>query len=283
MLRVDSHVHFWDRSIVAVDWLAQVPRLDKPILPRDLSAVDAVSDGWVFVQVGANDPLEEVRWISEMAHNGARIGAIVAALPLLDVSERRRLLQAYRQYPLVHGVRDILSDMDAQTFTSTAFLDGLRDVQQAGLSFDVTVQPTQIRYISGIAKLMPQLTLILDHAGNPNIAADAFQTWAHDLQQLAQHPNIVCKVSGLATRITTERPLRADDYQRIEPYVRHVVACFGAQRTLYGSDYPVVTLSTTHNSWSQFITDVIGAYSIDEQQWILGRTAQNVYRIHQTV
>lgn len=274
MMTVDAHIHFWEPSQVAIDWLSGVPQLNRAFMPVDLSITsDMIASQWVFIEAGANDPLAEVQWVNRLALVEGRIKAIVAGMPLLDPHRRRVLLAAYHGYPLVHGIRVNLAALDTSQVTFSVLLEGLRDLQDAGYPVDVLVSRTQLAFVAQLAKALPGLTLVLDHAGNPDIAGQDFQAWSQALAQIAQYPNVYCKLSGLTTR--TEA-----DFERTKPYAHFVIDCFGAQRTLYGSDFPVLTMRSTYANWVYFVDSVLESYDNHARDWVYGKTAQHVYKLH---
>src|SRR5437899_1531212 len=91
---------------------------------------------------------------------------------------------------------------------------------------------------------LPDLTFVLDHCGKPQLATGEIAIWQRDVALLAEHPNIVCKLSGLVTEAAPDWQI-ADLRQAVD----HVRACFGPQRLLWGSDWPVVNLAGGYAKW----------------------------------
>jgi L-fuconolactonase len=280
MLRVDAHVHFWNPAAVPIDWLVQVPKLNRPFLPADLLRdQQPPADAWVFVEAGARDALAEVSWVHSQAQTEARLRAIVAALPLLDDHERLRLLAAYRNMPLVRGVRWSLIGMSAGLLRSDRLRAALEDVQTAGLTFDLNIESTQLDEAVRLASHLPKLGLALDHGGNPDIAPDAFPTWADALARLAACPNVVCKLSGLVTRPAADRSLAATNLDDLKPWVYHIIACFGPRRVMIGSDFPIITQNAACAQWTAFLERELEAYTAEEQTDLWANTARRFYRL----
>lgn len=271
MLRVDAHVHFWDPAAISFDWLPNVKPLCRAFLPQDRQGDLFRADAWVVVEAGARDPLSETRWLAALLQHEARPAAIVAGIPLLDEIERPHLLAVYRDMPIVSGVRSTLANQPTDVLRGDSLRAALLDIENAGFSFDLNVASTQLADISKLARDLPTLDFVLNHGGNPIIAPSAFKEWADDLADLADCPNIVCKLSGLITRETSLCP------SALRPWVRHIIDCFGPKRVMIGSDFPVVTLAEARAEWFTFLEDELSAYSSKAQAALWGETACRFY------
>jgi L-fuconolactonase len=117
------------------------------------------------------------------------------------------------------------------------------------------------------------LPIVIDHAAKPPIAAGEFDPWREEITPLADLPNLMCKLSGLLTEMADGQPRDA-----MEPYVRHLAACFGAERLMWGSDWPVLLLADGFAEWHRLAAEMTG---FDEAQLdhLFGGTAARFYGI----
>ena len=117
--------------------------------------------------------------------------------------------------------------------------------------------------------------MILDHCGVPDIAGDGFNPWRQDIKALAQMSNVTCKLSGLTAYCA---PGTAS-LEKIEPYVDHVLNCFGPNRIVWGSDWPVVNLAKGLPEWIAVTREILSKLSDDEATAIANSTAKSVYKV----
>lgn len=278
MLRADAHVHFWDCAVVPLDWLARVPTLNRSFLPADLLRdQQPPADAWVFVEAGARDALAEAQWAHRLAQFEPRLRAVVAGLPLFDESERQRLLAAYRDLSLVRGVRWTLIGQPPGALRSRRLIEALLAVQAQGLAFDLNLEAAQLEDAVWLARQLPQLNFVLDHAGNPDLLPDAFSAWADSIAHFADCHNVACKLSGLVTRLAPDGSL-AEQLSNLRPWVHHVIACFGSRRVMIGSDFPVITQRAACAWWVSFLEHELMQYSAEAQADMWAGTASHFYR-----
>jgi L-fuconolactonase len=151
---------------------------------------------------------------------------------------------------------------------------GLRALVERDLAFDALVHP---RHLSRLLELLvrhPDLRAVVDHGAKPEIAAGRFEGWAADLALLARETSACCKLSGLVTEASpgwTPEDLR--------PYVMHLLECFGPERLLWGSDWPVVKLAGGLERWWATTDELLTELGADERAAILGGTAARFYRL----
>jgi L-fuconolactonase len=148
----------------------------------------------------------------------------------------------------------------------------LTAMARCGLVFDALVLPRHLSRLLPVVVRHPDLKFVLDHCGKPLLATGEIATWQRDIALLAQHPNIVCKLSGLVTEA-------APDWQiaDLRSAVDHVLACFGPRRLLWGSDWPVVNLAGGYEKWFAATDALLADLSADEKADIFGANAARIY------
>jgi L-fuconolactonase len=272
---IDAHLHLWDPQRLHYAWLAGNAVLDRAFLPPDFAAASAgqgVAKA-VFVQCDC-DPaqaLDEARWVTALTAQEPRLAAIVAHAPVeLGAAAVRAHLQRLTTLPLVTGVRRIIQgDAAPGSCTTPAFISGVQELAAFNLSFDLCIGRAQLPDVAALVRACPKVSFILDHGGDPDLRAASLQPWADGLRALAQLPNVACKLSGLVTAGWTPALLR--------PAIDHIIACFGAQRTLFGGDWPVVLGAATYRTWVDAFRAAIGDLPIADQERICSGTAEMLY------
>jgi L-fuconolactonase len=281
---VDAHVHFWDLAHLPYPWLAEVPAIDGPHTPAELAADLGPHRPTeiVFVESAVDPPraLEEVRWVEDLAARGpsdVAIGAIVAQVAVDRGAETEAALAALGGHPRVRGVRHIIEAHPEPDYCSRpAFVGGVRRVGEQGLTFDLCLEPAQLPACLELVRACPGTSFVLDHAGKPDIRRGALDPWRADLAALARLPNVVCKLSGLVTE--AEPATWTPDALR--PFVDHLVTCFGAERLLFGSDWPVVNLAASYDRWLQTALELLEPLSAGERAAVMCHNARRIYRLN---
>lgn len=238
---IDSHLHLWDPDVLEYTWLEGPydARFAEAEIERDRLG-EVAEEKAVFVQAETAEDrfLDEVRWVSELA---ARVGvlAIVAGVRLDRGVDTITRLDELAAHPLVVGVRHNLQNEEDGLAVSTAFVTGAREVAARGWTFDACVRSTQLPDVARLAGAIPELRMVLDHLGKPEVGtADAPRTpsveWVRDLDELARHPQVFCKLSGLPAEA-------AGNWSReqLEPFLDVAADAFGVERLMWGSDWPV--------------------------------------------
>jgi L-fuconolactonase len=273
---IDSHVHFWDRSRLQYRWLdEEQSHLAENHLPAQLRAASADVDGVVFIQADCRDDqgFDEANWVHELADQGTPVLAVVAHAPL-ETSDATRSLERLTALPLVRGIRRLLQDEAPGFAVDPRFVDGVRLLADHDFSFDLCTREHQLRECLELTARVPEVTFILDHFSKPNVSAgNNFGEWATLIDELAARPNVRCKLSGLGNESEPQdRTLAA-----FRPWIEHAITAFGADRCMYASDWPVLTLATSYVDWFETVTTIASELSDDERDLIMWGTATNTY------
>jgi L-fuconolactonase len=273
---VDAHVHFWDPGTLAYPWLGELPSLHRAFLPRDFGPfADGSVDAAIFVEANcaAGQSAREVEWIERSIDREPRIAGIVAFVDLLDDGHRDAALDRVRRSSHVVGVRHNIQEQPAGFALQAAFVRGVRDVGALDLPFDLCVTADQLPEATALVERCPDTRFVLDHCGKPAIRADAFESWARDIERLARHERVACKLSGLLTEARPDQRV----VEALRPYLEHARACFGGDRLMYGSDWPVCTLGGGERWWRAIVDEVSASWPESERHAMFGGTAGRVY------
>lgn len=279
---VDSHVHFWNPQHLRYPWLQDVPALNRPFLPADLDEAARLAPAElrkiVFVEAGceASLHLEEARWVTELAAREPRIRGIVANASVERGGVVREALAELARLPLVKGVRRLLQEEPDPAFClQPAFVEGVRAVAEFGFTFDLCIFHHQLAAVIELVRRCPEVRFVLDHLAKPAAREQRLDPWRAGIRTLSALPNVVCKISGLATEAdhTRWQP------EQLRPYLEHVLDCFGFGRVLFGSDWPVATLAIRYARWVELVLEVAAAASDADRHRLFSGNAELCYRV----
>ena len=274
---LDSHHHLWDYDADQYPWIPVGSPLEQSYGLDDLAKHRGSYDFQATVAVQARQTLAETDWLLGLAKQSDLCKAVVGWVPLQDgnISE---VLDHYADEPLLKGVRHVIQDEEDPAFMlRPAFLNGLLALSKTSLRYDILIfghqLPNTIKMVDALPEDMP---LVLDHIAKPAIEAGKFdEQWARDFAELAKRPNVLCKLSGMATEVRGD----AWDADTLAPYFEHALMCFGPNRLMFGSDWPVALLKTDYPRWVATVFNAIGGLSADEQGHIMYRNAASFYGI----
>ena len=279
---VDAHVHFWDPGALHYPWLDEIPSLRRAFLPYDYRAAtgEVPISRIVFVEANCrpDETQHEVALVQRLADDEPRIAGIVAFADVaqgLGAGSRAldRTLDALTRSPRVKGIRQNIQGQPTGFCLAPAFVDGVREVGRRGLTFDLCATHDQLSDVVQLVRLCPGTRFVLDHCGKPAIKEGRAERWRTDIAALAVYENVACKVSGLLTQ-AAPKPWRDED---LVPYADWVTRCFGTQRVLYGSDWPVLTLAGSYCDWYGFTQAFTATWTAAERDRFYGGNAVAVY------
>ena len=277
---VDSHVHLWDPDRLRYTWLAGVPALNRAHRIEDYrrSCGSVAVAKIVFVQCEC-DPTQsqaEADWVSEVAAAEPRLRGIVAQAALENGSAIEPDLERLAANPLVKGIRRLIQEEKDDAFcVRPEFVRGVQLLPRHGLSFDLCIYHRQLSNVIKLVRQCPDVRFVLDHIGKPDIKSGTLDPWRAGMRELAQLENVCCKVSGLVTEADWLAWTPAD----LRPYLDHAVDCFGVDRVMFGSDWPVCAQATNYPRWVATLDDALRGWSPDELHRFYVRNAEAFYRL----
>lgn len=241
---IDAHHHFWDPRRADYPWMAgpEMAPIRRPFGPADLAPLLAANaiDASIVVQC-RSDERETEEFLATAATTNFVVGVVGwVDLEATDVGARLdHLMQSSNGGKLVGIRHQVHDEADPDWLARPAVRRGLAAVFERGLAYDLLVRSRELPAATAVARDFPGGRLVLDHAAKPPIATGFDQTWADRLAALAGCANVWCKLSGLATEA------RWHDWgaERLRPSIDHAWRCFGEDRLIYGSDWPVCLLA----------------------------------------
>lgn len=255
---IDAHVHVWDPEREDHGWLRPLPALDRRFGVDDLEVVTAPAGvaGAILVQALAR-PSETVALL-ELAAEHELIAGVVGWVDLEagDVGDQLERIRALPGGELLVGIRHLVqNEADARWLARDAVGAGIAAVAEAGLVYDLLLRPAHLDAAIELAGQHPQARFVLDHGAKPPIAAGLFEPWAAQVGRLASYPHVACKLSGLVTEAGPGWTA-----EKVERYVLHLLGCFGPGRLIFGSDWPVCTLSAEYGEVLELARSLLGPH-----------------------
>lgn len=270
-IRVDAHHHVWRIGRGDYGWIAPGLPLHRDYRLADLRPLLGEITATVLVQAAPTEA--ETAYLLNVARNSDGLVRGVVGwdnLAARDAPERIATIAAESR---LLGLRPMLQDM-AETgwILRPEVQPALTAMAQAGLRLDALVQPRHLPALVALASRHPGLPMVVDHAAKPAIAAGAFQPWADEIALVARETRAFCKLSGLVTEAGPDWRL-----ETLRPYVDHLLGCFGPQRLMWGSDWPVVNLAGGYARWRQASLALLAGLAPVERDMVLGGTAAVFY------
>jgi L-fuconolactonase len=272
-MRIDAHHHLWTLERGDYRWLT--PAL-APIY-RDFALPDlaphlaaANIEGTILVQAAPTEA--ETMFLLELAEQAEVVRGVVGWTDF-DAADGAARIEALAAQRLLVGLRPMVQDIgDDDWLQRPALAPLLAAMAKCGLVFDALVLPRHLPRLLQVVDRHPDLSFVLDHCGKPRLATGEIENWRRDIALLAERPNIVCKLSGLANEAARDWQI-AD----LRPAAEHVRTCFGPQRMMWGSDWPVVNLAGGYARWLAAAKTLTADLSPDEKASVFGGTAARIY------
>ena len=279
-VRVDAHHHLWDLAVRDQDWIGDgMERIRRDFGPVDLAAAVAGTgiERTVLVQTVA--VAAETPELLATAATSDLVSGVVGWVDLTapDVGDRLAELTAPADGDRLVGIRHLVQgERDPRWLCRPDVRRGLAAVEAADLAYDLLVLPHQLPAAVETVHGLPGLQFVLDHLAKPPIAAGALQPWADLVGDLAAAPNVSAKLSGLVTEASWTEWTVAD----LRPFAAAAFTAFGAERLMFGSDWPVCLLATpAYRDVLAAAEALTGELSATERDAVFGGTAQRVYRL----
>jgi L-fuconolactonase len=279
-VRIDAHQHFWRISRGDYRWL--VPAMGAiygDFGPEDLEPKlrRHAIDGTILVQ--AAPTIAETRYLLEIAEHTRFVRGVVGWCDFEQAGVAATIDELAAAATLV-GLRPMVQDIaDDDWLLRPAIARALSAMEEHRLVFDALVLPRHLSRLCSVVDRHPDLRIVIDHGAKPPIAdgwaSTSLDAWRVEIAALAKRPNTLCKLSGLVTEAGEGWTVH-----QLQPVVDHLLHCFGHDRLLWGSDWPVVNLAGGYTSWIDASEQLLCALSEDERAAVFGGNAARTYLTH---
>jgi L-fuconolactonase len=290
MTIVDAHHHVWDLSVRDQPWLAQpqLAPLRRNFALSDLEPEAAAQGVTATVLVQTVSEPEETPEMLALAAASDLVAGVVGWVDL-EAPGAAEAIGALRQRPggqFLTGIRHpVLTEPDPDWLARPAVLRGLAEVADTGLVFDVVCEPRHLPAAVRAVAATPQLTFVLDHLGNPDLSRAVDGSWATAFRRFAALPNTVAKLSGILGepapgQAETAHPARAGagpHTAHMRPFYEIALAGFGPDRLMFGSDWPVSTLTARYADVHLAARALTADLSEPEKHAVFRGTAVRIY------
>jgi L-fuconolactonase len=269
---IDSHQHFWNPARGDYGWMDSegAKPLRRSILPEDFEAhrkAHAI-DRTVLVQ--AAPTVNETEYMLGMADTTDFVAKVVGWVDFENRDDLKQLARLAR-HPKFAGVRPMIQDLPDPRWMHRPDVQWAFDaIIDLDLTFDALGFPIHLDPFRRLFDTYPKMRAVIDHCMKPVIRESQFQPWADIMASIAANTPVFCKLSGLATEAQPGWTV-----ETLRPYAAHVIQCFGANRVMWGSDWPVLDLNGSYGAWHDAARAIAGTDSTA----IFGGTAQVFYRI----
>ena len=277
-MRVDAHQHFWRYDPQRHKWIDDnMSVLKRDFLPDEFVRELGVNqmDASIAVQVDQSEA--ETLFLLELADANPSIAGVVGWVDLRSSAVTERL-QYFSQFEKLRGFRHIVQAEPDDFLARPDFVSGLAALEPFGYTYDVLVYPRQLPAAIRLAAKLPQHTFVLDHIAKPEIKSGLLHPWRKQICELAAHPNVFCKLSGLVTEAHWQNWTPED----FKPYLDVVFENFGPERLMFGSDWPVCLLAADYGQVKRLIADYVHRNAPDHENAIFGENAMRCYGLKAT-
>jgi L-fuconolactonase len=275
-MHIDAHQHFWVYDPREFDWIDE----SMAVLRRDFLAAGlkpeldrAGFQGCVAVQ--ARQTLEETRWLLDLAASSPFILGVVGWVDLRS-QDIQSQLQALAGNPKLVGVRHVVQgEPDDRFLLRPEFLRGISALEEFDLAYDILIYTKHLPVAAEFVRQFPRQRFVLDHLAKPPIKSGSLHPWADGIRELASFPNVFCKLSGMVTEADWRRWKPED----MVPYLDVAFECFGSERLMIGSDWPVCIVAASYSGAMDVVKDYLARFPAQVQEAVLGENAQRFWRL----
>lgn len=272
---IDSHQHFWQYDLERDTWIDEnMGVLKRDFMPSDLYPIFLRENITGSIAVQADQSETETNFLLDCARKNSFIKGVVGWVDLqaADVANR---LAYFSKNPLFKGVRHILQAEDISFFKNPNFISGLGHLASYGLTYDLLVYHHQLAAAVELVDQFPTQTFIVNHIAKPNIDKDLCKKWKKNIRTLASYKNVYCKVSGLVTETDNKKW----NESCFTPFIDTVSDAFGADRLLFGSDWPVCLLNGNYECVLKLIKNYFKSYAQKDRDKIFGLNSIKIYNL----
>ncbi len=274
---IDCHFHIWDIKQNYYTWLNKdLKELYKTFSLKDYQDTIKKENISKAIVVQAADNIKESLTLLEKAKKSSVLLGVIA---WIDFSSPRALedIAYLNTYNKLLGFRPMLQDIEDENWILNDKFDAIfKKLIEENLVFEALVKEKHLENIIYLAQKYPSLKIVINHCAKPkiknNINASEFKNWALLIKKASKEKNIFCKISGLVTECEEDY-----SYKVLKPYLEHAKECFGSQRLLWGSDWPVVHLKCSYLQWTSITSIFFNTLRLEEKEDI---QEKNVYRIY---
>ena len=276
---IDSHQHFWDRSLSQFDnsWQenAGLEKICRSFLPDDLLPLCQAAGVERTVVVQTQHNIDENLWALALCEQNELVAGVVGWVDLASDECESQLLP-FVDDPNFVGIRHVAQDEPDPDFIIREDVSrGLAVLEKYAIPFDLLFYTQHLKHAATVARRFPNLPLVIDHLSKPNIKSGQLQPWQDDLAAVAACENVHCKLSGMVT----EADWINWSVNDLRPFASKAIELFSPDRVMFGSDWPVCNLAATYQQVVETARELVADLTENEQAKIFGGTATKFYKL----
>ncbi|TAL05024.1 MAG: amidohydrolase [Verrucomicrobia bacterium] len=274
-MKIDSHHHFWRYTVEDYGWIDDaMDDIRRDFLPEHLHLTIVKAGVDAVISVQARQTIEETTWLLELARQNKFIHGVVGWVPLVEADVSKHL-EKFVANPKFKSVRHVVQgEPDPNFILREDFNHGIRALRPFDLAYDILIFEHQLPKTIAFVDRHPEQRFIVDHLAKPRVKAGVLSPWRENLRELARRPNVWCKLSGAVT----EADYHAWTEESLQPYLETALEIFGADRLMFGSDWPVCLVACEYRRWVDLVGRFIARLSPDEQEKFWHTNARMAYR-----
>jgi L-fuconolactonase len=275
MVKLDSHQHFWNYNPIRDNWITEEMEVIRhDFLPSDLEPLLDANGIQGCVAVQADQSEAETDFLLGLASEHDFIQGLVGWLDLCAERIHERL-DYYSQFPKLKGFRHILQAEAPEFILRPEFQRGIAALRPYGFTYDILIYPKHLPHSLKLVQAHPDQLFVIDHLAKPDIKNGHFEDWEAGLKAIAAHDNVYCKLSGMVTEADLKNWRKED----IFPYMNKAFEAFGAERLMFGSDWPVCKLAGEYGVVCDLVDEYLSQMSIPEQEMVWENNAKHFYNL----
>ena len=275
-MKIDSHIHFWKYNSETYSWISdEMSAIRKDFTPGDLQPHLKKNGFSGCVAVQADQSEKETTYLLKMANKHSFIKGVVGWVDLASKDVEAKLKDLSKN-PVLKGLRHTEWDEKGEFMAAQDFQRGIGLLANLGLTYDLLVFDYQLAAAVKLAQAFTRQKFVLDHMGKPKISRRPGKKWTKQIQQLAEQPNVWCKISGLVTQTSNLQWKKAN----FQPFLEVVTESFGVDRIMFGSDWPVSLSTAEYHEVVKIVEDFFSSYSKEDKLKIFGQNASDFYNLN---
>ena len=276
-MRIDSHQHFWKADRGDYHWMGPaVPILCRDYLPQDLQPLLAKNKIDKTILVQAAQTKAETDFLLDLAGQHDFIAGVIGWLDM-DSPSFASEFESYSKKPKFLGIRPMLQDIPQDDWIlRPRVVEALKLIAARDMPFEFLTFTRHLPHVLSVLKAVPRLRAVVDHVSKPEIKNQKLEPWSSLMAEVAKHPNVFCKLSGMITEAnhTTWTP------EDLRPFVEHVLKSFGPDRVMYGSDWPVCLLAGSYDQVIGTLQAILNPHLNEPQKAaVFGGNARRFYKL----
>lgn len=274
-MTIDAHQHFWRLARGDYGWLTpDQGALWRDFGPDDLAPLLAATGVQKTILVQAAPTTAETRFLLEIAEKTAWVAGVVGWIDFEAEGAADHVARLASDPGLV-GLRPMIQDLpDPEWMLRSDLASPLNAMARAHLAFDALVTPQHLPSLLRFLGAYPELRVVIDHGAKPRIARGELPDWSRAMRELAAGSDAVCKLSGLVTEAGPSWTIG-----NLKPYVDVLLETFGPARLMWGSDWPVLNLTSSYAAWREASIDLLSDLSPEDKAMVFGGVAARTYGI----